>query len=282
MVRAEGRAALAAAAAALLMSTAGLFVKLAPMPALAIVFGRAVITSLFFVAVFRPRLSEARWSTAGCYAGMVIGFVCATRLTTAANAAFLQYTGPLYVLALAPFFLKEKFRRLDAVCVVVALAGMSLILTESPPGHRLGDLVALASGAFYGFTMLLLRRDATAGKVAEGVRGGTPMASTLLGNILAAVVVLPFAASDVPGALTTRGLLVLLYLGVVQLGLGYVFLNRALHRLPASTVSVIMMTEPVMNPLWVFLGLGELPTGRALAGGVIVLGAVTVRSLIKT
>src|SRR6266446_10648239 len=110
------RAVLLVAAAALLWSSGGLFIKIAPMPALAVACGRALIATAFYLAVLRPDLRKARLATAVAYAGCVVTFVTATRLTTAANAIFLQYTGPAYVLVLAPWLLGEKFEKLDAVC----------------------------------------------------------------------------------------------------------------------------------------------------------------------
>ena len=96
------------------------------MPALAVACGRAVIASAFYLLVLRPDLRRARFATAFAYAATIVTFVTATRLTTAANAIFLQYTGPAYVLLLAPSLLGEKFEKLDAVCVALSLAGMSL------------------------------------------------------------------------------------------------------------------------------------------------------------
>src|SRR5438045_4325470 len=119
------RAVLAVAGAAILWSTGGLFIKVAPMPALAVACGRSLIAGLFYLVALRPDLRQARWTTAAAYAGCIVTFVSATKLTSAANAIFLQYTGPAYVLVLAPWLLKEPFRTLDAACVLASLCGMS-------------------------------------------------------------------------------------------------------------------------------------------------------------
>src|SRR6202521_2367396 len=117
---------LAVAGAAVLWSSGGLFIKLAPMPALAVACGRSLVAALFFLPLVRPDLRKARVTTALAYAGCIVTFVTATRLTTAANAIFLQYTGPAYVLLISPFMLDEPFRPIDAACVVLSLLGMSL------------------------------------------------------------------------------------------------------------------------------------------------------------
>ncbi len=266
------RAVLLVAAAALLWSSGGLFIKVAPMPGLAVACGRAVIATLFYLAVLRPDLRKARFTTALAYAGCVVTFVTATKLTTAANAIFLQYTGPAYVLLLSPFVLGEPFRPVDAVCVALSLAGMSLFFVDKlEAGQLAGNLLATLSGVFFAFTVLLIRRDAKDGS-------GDAIPSTTLGNVLAALGTAPFA-----GALlhvSTAGALVLVYLGVMQLGVAYWMFARGVRRVPAAEASLISMLEPVCNPLWVLIGTGERPGPWSIAGGAVVLGAVALRTLI--
>ena len=142
-------AVLAVVCAALLWSSGGLFIKLAPMPGLAVACGRAIVATLFYLAVLRPDLRKARFSTAFAYAGCVVTFVTATKLTTAANAIFLQYTGPAYVLLLSPFLLDEPFRPIDAICVVLSLAGMSLFFIDKLEAGQLAGnhFLTIVSGA---------------------------------------------------------------------------------------------------------------------------------------
>jgi len=259
------------AAAALLWSTGGLAIKLVPLDALGVVFWRAALTVLFLVAVFRPPL--ARWrkasiATAVVYALMILSFVTATKWTTAANAIFLQYTGPFYVLALGPWLLKERFRRADAVAIAVALGGMSLFFVgRLEAGHLAGNLMGVVSGVFFGLTVLLLRRD----------QSRDAMASVFLGNALAAAIALPFALGSL--ALDAKGLAVVAFLGIVQMGVAYILFVRGLSVVPAAEASLLGMLEPTFNPLWAFLGLGERPSGWALLGGAIVLASVAGRTL---
>jgi drug/metabolite transporter (DMT)-like permease len=259
--------------AALLWSSGGLFIKIAPMPALAIAFGRALVTSVFYLFVIRPKMAGARWTTAAAYAGTIITFVMATKLTTAANAIFLQYTGPAYVLLLSPWLLKEKLRRIDLACVGLSLAGMSLFFVgKVEEGQVAGNLLAAASGVFFALAVVLLRRDASRG-------AADALPSMMLGNVLAAALTLPFAARALP-SLTLAGVLVLLYLGVVQVGIAYVLFARGLKRVPAAEASLISMLEPVLNPVWVMLGTGETPGRWALAGGAVVVASVVLRAFV--
>ena len=268
------RAVLAVAGAAVLWSTGGLFIKLAPMPALAVACGRSLIAGLFYLALLRPNLRAARWSTAVAYAGCIITFVSATKLTTAANAIFLQYTGPAYVLVLSPLLLDEAFRPIDGVCVALSLAGMSLFFVgKIETGQAVGNVLAIASGVFFALTIVLLRREAKSGS-------GDALPSTTLGNLIAAAVTLPWALKAGPEVLSGRGAGVLLYLGIIQLGLAYFLFVRGVRRVPAAEASLISMLEPVLNPVWVLIGFGERPGPWAVAGGAIVIAAVVVRTLV--
>jgi DME family drug/metabolite transporter len=266
-------AVLAVAGAAILWSSGGLFIKLAPMPALAVACGRSLVAALFCLAVLRPNLRQARWATAASYAACIVTFVSATKLTTAANAIFLQYTGPAYVLVLSPFLLDEPFRPLDAICVALSLAGMSLFFVgKVESGQALGNVLGIVSGVFFALTVVLLRRDAKDGS-------GDALPSTALGNLLAAAVTLPFALHALPDMLTVRGAGVLLYLGIVQLGVAYWLFVKGVRRVPAAEASLISMLEPVLNPIWVLIGFGERPGFWAIAGGAVVIAAVVLRTL---
>ena len=266
-------AALFVAGAAILWSSGGLFIKLAPMPALAVACGRSLVAAAFYLIVLRPNLRAARFSTALSYAGCIVTFVAATRLTTAANAIFLQYTGPAYVLLLSPLILKEAFRRIDGVCVALSLAGMSLFFVgKVEAGQALGNGLGIVSGVFFALTVVLLRRDSRKG-------GDTALPSTALGNLIAAAATLPFALQALPEMTSPRGAAVLLYLGVVQLGVAYLLFIRGVRKVPAAEASLISMLEPVLNPVWVLLGLGERPGPWALVGGAIVIASVVVRTL---
>jgi len=267
------RAILAVAGAALLWSSGGVFIKLAPMPALAVACGRSLVAGLFYLIALRPNLRAARFTTAASYAACILTFVSATRLTTAANAIFLQYTGPAYVLALSPWLLREPFRGIDGVCVALSLSGMSLFFVgRIEPGQFAGNLLGIASGVFFALVVVLLRRDARGGK-------GDALPSTALGNLLAAAVTLPFAFRALPQMTSGRGLFVLLYLGIVQLGIAYLLFMRGVRRVPAAEASLISTLEPIFNPLWVFIGTGERPGPWALAGGAVVVASVILRTV---
>lgn len=261
---------LAVAGAAVLWSSGGLFIKLAPMPALAVAGGRSIVAGAFYLLVLRPDLRAARWTTAISYAACIVTFVTATKLTTAANAIFLQYTGPAYVLLLSPLILKEPLRGIDLACVALSLGGMSLFFVgKVESGQMLGNAVAAASGVFFALTIVLLRRDARGGR-------NDAVPSTTLGNLIAAALTMPFVLK---ASITPAGVGVLLYLGIVQLGVAYLLFAYGVRRVPAAEASLISTLEPILNPLWVFIGYQETPGPWALAGGAIVIAAVVLRTL---
>lgn len=263
-------AVLSVAGAAILWSSGGLFIKLAPMPALAVAGGRSLVAAVFYLLFMRPNLRAARWTTAGAYAGCIVTFVSATKLTTAANAIFLQYTGPAYVLLLSPLILKEPLRGIDVVSVLLSLAGMSLFFVgKVEAGQALGNVLGIVSGVFFALAIVLLRRDAKGGS-------GDALPSTALGNLIAAGLTLPWL---VQAPLTARGSLVLLYLGVFQLGIAYWLFVKGVRKVPAAEASLISMLEPVLNPVWVLIGFGERPGPWAIAGGIVVVGAVVLRTV---
>ena len=209
---------------------------------------------------------------AALYAALLLLFVVANKLTTAANAIFLQYTAPVYVLLLEPLLFKERFRRGDIFVVAACVAGMALFFVgQLRPQDVRGNLAALASGLCFALFILSLR-GARAGSVNRA-------ASVIYGNLLICLLTLPWFA---PAArdLATRDALIVVYLGVVQIGLAYTLFTlgiaRGVRSLDAGVVGYI---EPMLNPVWVFLFLGERPARWAVAGGCIIIAAVFVHTV---
>ncbi|HTN52443.1 MAG TPA: DMT family transporter, partial [Anaeromyxobacter sp.] len=211
----------------------------------------------------KPRVALA----VGGYAATVILFAIANKLTTAANAIFIQDTAPLWVLLLSPALLGERPSRGELLAVPVYGLGLGLFfLDELSAGQLTGNLVALASGVAFALSILGLRR----------IRHEGPSA-LLWGNLLAAAIALPlWPAGPAPRPLDLG---LLLFLGVFQLGLSYVCFSRGLARTPAVEASLLVLLEPVLNPVWTFLLAGERPGPWALAGGAVVLAATAWRTL---
>ena len=262
-------------AAAVLFSTGGLFIKATRLGAFELSFGRSLLAALTVALLTRRegfRLNRLTLVASVLYAALLLLFVVATKLTTAANAIFLQYTAPVYVLALEPLVFGERFRRADLLVVVACVAGMSLFFVgRLRPEDVAGNIAALGSGLCFALFMLLLRHQS---------RGEVNRASPVIyGNILLCLVALPsFAAAA--GEVTARDVLIVAYLGVVQLGLGYTLFTLGIARgVRSLDAGVVGYVEPMLNPVWVFLVLGERPSKWAVTGGCVVIAAVITHAL---
>ncbi|MGI8849736.1 MAG: DMT family transporter [Pyrinomonadaceae bacterium] len=268
--------------AVLLWSTGGLFIKLTTLDAFAVNLGRSLLAAIT-VAVFTYRkglrIDGFTLLSSFLYAGTLTCFVYANKNTTAANAIFLQYTAPVYILILAPFILKEKFRFTDLITVFVCLAGMSLFFLE-PQNDRnklaadvfWGNIAALVSGLFFGIYFVLLRHPKSLKK--------NPALSVFYGNIIIVLLMLPFIFNNPPEHINSNDILAILFLGIFQIGIAYVlFTNGIANGVRSLDASIIGFIEPLLNPVWVFLFVGERPSVWAILGGAIILGAVVFHTL---
>ena len=259
-------------AAALGWSLAGVLFKFVQWPPLAVAGGRGLIAAVLLLLV-RARTLRFTWSplqlgTAVAYAGCTVLFAAANKLTTAANAILLQYTAPVWIALLGAWLLGERTTRADWLTIAAVLTGMGVFLYDGLRLHDLaGILVAIASGACFGAMIILTRKQ----------KDGSPIESIILGNFLGFLVGLPAIWSAPP--LSGSSLAALLVLGVVQLGIPYLFYALAIKHVTALEAVLLPVAEPILNPLWVMLVIGEKPSALALLGGAIVLGAVTWRAV---
>ncbi len=258
--------------AALCWSLGGVLIKSIDWPPMAIAGGRSAIAiPIILLCVGRPRFSFSLAQIGGAvgYALTVVLFVFATRMTTAANAIFLQYTAPIYVALIGAWYLQERASRIDWLVIAVALIGIALFfLDRLTVAGMWGNIIALASGLAFASVALFLRKE----------KAGSPIASIVLGNVIVALAGLPFMLSA--PSLGGDGLWRLLLLGTVQLGLPYVFYATAIKQVTALEATLIPLLEPVLNPLWVMLALGERPGPWAFLGAVLVLAAVLGRGVL--
>ncbi len=253
---------------AVLWSLGGVLIKSVRWNPIAIAGARSAISSLLILAYIRkPKFT---WSSdqvlaAIFYAGTVILFVTANKLTTAANAILLQYGAPIYVAIIGSIILKEKATISDWITIAVVIFGMFLFfLDKLQPGSLLGNIVAILSGVAFALYIIFMRKQ----------KDESPIESTLLGNILTAIIGLPFMLSSSPTGSSWIGIILL---GTVQLGLSYILYSIAIKEVTALEAILIPIIEPILNPIWVFLAIGEAPGKWAFIGGAIILASVTLR-----
>ena len=257
-------------AAAFLWSLGGVLIKLVDWNPLAIAGMRSFIAAVVIYLFLKKPVftwSKAQVGAAVAYACVMIFFVTSTRLTTAANAALLQFTAPIYIGLFSYFVLKEKVTRLDWATILLVMTGMVLFFLDDVSFANFGgNLLGVFTGISFAVMVLLLRKQ----------KDARPMESVLLGNVLAGVVTLPFMFQSMPSAQSWLGLLLL---GTLQLGLAYVFYATAVKHISAMESALIPVIEPLFNPIWVLLFVGEVPGLWTIIGGILVVGGVTGRYL---
>ena len=280
----EAAARLRVLAAAALFSTGGAAIKAASLSGFQVAGFRSAIAALVVLAIL-PR-SRARWTTrtwlvGAAYATTLVLFVVANKLTTAANSIFLQYTSPVYVMVAGPWLLDEPVRRRDVGFFVVVLGALALFFVDAPaatataPRPMLGNSLALLSGVSWAATAIGLRW------MARPDADGAPVETAVAcGNLVAFAACLPFAL-PVSGARFADAALVA-YLGVFQIAGAYYFLGSGLRLLSALDATLLLLLEPVLNPVWTWLFHGERPGFWSLVGGVVILVVSALRAWYDT
>ena len=267
-------------AAALLFSTGGAGIKVAAFSGVQVSALRSGIAAVALLVFLRGRvvLTLHVVLAALVYSATLTLFVLSTKLTTSANAIFLQSTAPLYLLLLSPLLLGEHFRRRDAIYMVAIAIGMVSCFigrpdaTATAPDPVRGNLLGVLCSVVWAFTLVALRyveRDHS--------RPGLGMSAVAVGNVIAAIVAMPFA---LPFPAASAGeWITIVYLGVCQIGLAYVCLTAGIRHLPALEVSLLLLAEPALNPVWTWILRGESPGMWTIVGGGIILTATALRSL---
>lgn len=263
---------IAVLAAAVLWSTGGLFIKLVTWDAVQLAGLRSFFAALVFIALYRKEIFYLNGFTvinAIFYTAVLILFVIATKMTTAANAIFLQYTAPIYVLFFEPVLNKTPFEKINVYTIVFCFTGMILFFVgELSPGHLTGNILALLSGVAFAAFLIGMRKN----------KKEYQLNTIFYGNVLIFLICLPsileITEISFPDVWMTA------FLGIFQIGVAYAIFSYGLKRVYAIEASLISMIEPVLNPVWVMLGYGEIPSFYAVIGGVIIISAISVRTFL--
>lgn len=238
---------------------------------LAIAGSRSLIAIAVISLVQPTTLKRLSWGVvpgALAYAATVILFVVATKLTTAANAIFLQYTAPIYIALISPWFLGERTRWQDWFLIGIALCGIALFFFDRLSLDGLwGIIAALGSGLAFAWLTILMRHQ----------REGSPEAVVLLGNVITLLVAVPWM---IPVVNLRQNAPWLLALGVVQLAIPYLLYSAAIRHVRALNATLISIIEPILNPIWVMLARAEVPALWSVLGGAIVVASSLLRSVL--
>lgn len=257
--------------AAVLWSSGGLLLKLITLTPMQISFFRCAIAAITFAVIYRKKILIVNGFTfvnAVFYAAVLFFYVLATKTTTAANAIFLQSTAPIYVLIFEPIINKTKYTKANTITVSICLVGMILFfLGDLKPGELDGNIYGLLAGVFFASFFLGMRKN---GKEYQ-------QSSIFWGNVFVAIICLPFIFSI--SELSFSDIWRVSFLGMFQIAIAYAIFSFGLKRVFAVEASIISMIEPVLNPVWVLIGYGEVPAVYAIAGGAVIISAITIRTI---
>ncbi|MBK6793557.1 MAG: EamA family transporter [Anaerolineales bacterium] len=256
--------------AAILWSTSGLFVKILDWHPVSILAGRSFFAAIVFLIYMRrlpTRFSLWQLLAAAMFILTQFLFVTSTKLTTAANSIFLQYTAPIYVVLLAFWLLREKPSRTDWVSMLIIFLGLTLFFGDklSTDGFY-GNLLAILSGVTSAVMMVSFRAQ----------KNGDPAESNLIAFLVTAAFGFPYVMKE---TWTVNSWLILAFLGIFQIGFAFIFFTQGIKHIPALEANLIGTLEPVLNPIWVFLFYGESMGTFALVGGLVVLGGVILSAV---
>ncbi|MBC8345746.1 MAG: EamA family transporter [Candidatus Marinimicrobia bacterium] len=260
--------------AAMLWSLGGVFIKMVDLHPIALSGARSFVAALvLLIYIRRPKFIWNKFMIMGvlAYAATVLFFVASTKLTTAANAIILQFTSPIHVVIFGYFMLKERVTKLDWFAMIIIFMGLGLFFMDELTFQGFwGNILALCSGVSFALVTVIVRKE----------KGSSSFEIVFLGNILTALIALPFLIPSLPYISPTDGWIIVL-LGVVQLGIPYILFTKALKYVPAIDAILLGAIEPILNPVWVFLFIGETVGEWALTGGVLVIAGSIGRSYLK-
>jgi drug/metabolite transporter (DMT)-like permease len=265
------RARLSLLLAAVLWSLAGIFIKFLSLPPLAIVFYRSLFASLFFAFFIRRSIAVPRVAllvSTLSYTAAISAFVSANKITTAANAIALQYTAPMFVFVIVHFLFGERITGASWISLVLGMLGVAVICVGSAgQPDAAGVMIALLSGLLFSIYMVSLRF----------LKEFNPGTLTFLNNLVCCLLLLPWVGSELSISLEEGWIVAVM--GVVQLGVPYWLFSKGLEQISVQEASLIVLIEPVLNPIWVALIVGELPSGATLVGGLCIVGSLAFRYL---
>jgi drug/metabolite transporter (DMT)-like permease len=262
-------------ATASLWSIGGLFIKVIDWNPFAIAGVRSLIASLVILAFLRkPKIHFSFPQVAAAIANAVtmLLFVTANKTTTAANAILLQYMAPIFTAFIGAALLKEKMRVEHWISIFIVVVGMMIMFAyKLDSGQLLGDIIALISAVTYSLYLVFMRMQ----------KEGSPLESNLMSQWITTGVCLIISLFLPMPQFTQKSVAATLVLGIVQIGIPSILIVYAIKQISAVSANLIAVIEPVLNPVWVFLVLGEYPGMNTIIGGAIILFAVIWVSIIS-
>ncbi|MBQ3321743.1 MAG: EamA family transporter [Firmicutes bacterium] len=271
-IKRKNRAMLLMVITAAMWSLGGIFIKLISWSPFLIAGIRSGISGsimAMYMAVTHTRFKLNKYSV---LAGVGLAFsatlfTIANKLTTAANAIVLQYTAPIFILIISALFFKQKMQKQDVLVVCITMGGMVLFfLDQLSPGNMLGNVFGILAGIFLAQMFVMVGRG--------GDDDATRMSGIMIAHVLTLLIGLPIGIPQTT-EIAAIEIVYVIILGVFQLGIPYVLYGIASRDCPPLACSLIGMLEPLLNPVWVAIFIGEVPGPFALVGAVIIIATVS-------
>ena len=262
---------------AVLWSTGGLAFRMMTLDHGLVISGyRSFFAAIFYIAAFRalPKMENTYWFKASIFAYTLTTtmFVVSNTLTTAANAIVLQYTAPVFTCIFLFLLYRKPIPRRDIIATLIIFAGISVffydsLTLQSSPTMTAGNIVAVVSGIGFGLQAVVIGRT------------NAPQNVFTFGNILNFIIAIPFIIQNPILSLLDLGIII--YLGVMQIGLAYILFSLAVKKVTPLELILIPALEPLLNPVWVFLFDGQAPSFLSIGGGVVIIVTILVWSVYK-
>jgi drug/metabolite transporter, DME family len=267
--------------ASVLWSLSGVVVKVVKIESIAFAFWRSLAAAgvmALLLPLGKGRLPPLPWmlASAALYTVVVTLLITSMTASTAAVGILLQYTAPLFCALFAWLFLRRRIYGSTMFAMAVAAVGIGVMVVGNWTGENwVGPVTGLVSGAAFGALILVLEKIDRA----AGPGGANPFAIVLFNNAGAAAVLLPLCAAR--GVVWSEPWKIGLVCatGVVQLAVPYVLFQLALRRVRPVDASLLILLEPVLNPIWVALATNERPDVFTVAGGLAILVAMVVEAV---
>jgi drug/metabolite transporter (DMT)-like permease len=249
-----------------------------------IVFWRALFMTLFLSTVLLVLRGRGAWASVraigvpgaiagACLATQIYCFILALHHTSTANTFVLMSLSPLFAALMGVVCLREHLHAYTWLAILVALAGIAVMFGEGLDGGRwLGNVFALCIPLAYACQIFFVRKVNSAQSHAPAL-----MPTVLCGGVFAMV---PAFFLGMPFEVTRHDLTLLALMGCVQLGVGCWLMTLAVRHLRAAEIGLLSLTETILAPVWVWLGVGEAPSRAALIGGALIVGALVVNAVL--
>jgi len=269
---------LAVLATAVLWSTSGIAIKVNIWHPMVIAGSRSLLAAIFLIAVrliTRTRVNRQNdrfpfWAGSLVFAACMISFITANKLTTSANVIMLQYSAPVWAALLGWALIHEKPHWEHWGALVLVSSGLFLFFRDGlSSGSHAGDALSVFSGMLLGGSSVFFRM----------MKKGNPQDAMLMGQLIVVIICIPFFFLFLPSFDATV-IASISFLGIFQAGLASVTFSYGIKRISAVQAMLIATAEPILNPIWVFILIGEKPSLTALVGGIVIIIAVVSSSLI--